>query len=713
VSATGVTATELDAALEEIQSNANTKVNESGGTLTNGYVVSPARLDVKRDTYTNLLSYAASFTPPNGNGQLCFAIDTKSMYQVVDGNLVSVGSGSATSDTVFVLDGTELISNWSTGNNSSFLGGGTISGTFAKETVAPLNGLSSYKYTQAAGSLNDYIASPAQSVANRFKGQDCILSFPFNYNGNNNDIEVVVYNVTNSTVIPTSFFLEGSSSTKVFKGYVTIPTTCSSIRIGFKVAVSNSTKVLNFDDIQLGQTSLYNPQPDYENISLTNGSIAASAIITNFTVSKNTNKGILSYSSGRITALKTCIIDVNYTARSNASGVRDIQLIKNGTTTVASTTMQANSYTAAISYSEQVLVGDYFEFRTDSNGINNASVYCTAAAVSDQILTAPETFSTDTAPLIYAGSGTYTPSTLSNAPIGTFITYTFPANSYTPTQTTTAPTQFASGYADANSNGIRLFAKSYGSLSTAALPARISLQIGKGMKGVTVNGYSATSKTTPFAIDTIATSSNSFGPCITYNELTGILDISVAEMILSTGSTKFVGYDSLGGGAYSSGYFVINASKSPALTGVPLLQPRIAVLTGINAATPVASTYVTRTLTTLNDPTAIVTSLASNQFTLTAGTYSIMASATHHRTNSASSRIRNITDGISAISGIASYASTASVTGFVDNLSGIVTINSTKTFELQSIAESSASASYGIAAGSDYVNAQVTIQKIK
>ena len=61
-------------------------------------------------------------------------------------------------------------SQWVSGNNAAFLGGGTLQGVFASETAAPLNGISSYKYTQAAGSLNDYIVSPVQEVPLRFRG---------------------------------------------------------------------------------------------------------------------------------------------------------------------------------------------------------------------------------------------------------------------------------------------------------------------------------------------------------------------------------------------------------------------------------------------------------------------------------------------------------------------------------------------------------------
>ena len=406
--------------------------------------------------------------------------------------------------------------------------------------------------------------------------------------------------------------------------------------------------------------------------------------------------------------------EVTFTAYGNGTTTNRFDIYKNSTVIMSSDPTAAKD----VSASTTLEAGEYLYLSIPgSTGLSNDAntIYVTISGIglSDQILTAPETFSTDTASLTYANIATYTPSTLANAPVGTYITFTYAGGGNARSQTTglNRPTQTD---ADMNANGILLYTRVFSVGSSSSQPAAIAIQIGKGMKGKTIDLYKSAGKLISGSIDSIHVGTDTQRGLAfqSYDEKTGILYLDAGLNLNGSATTdnKFIFNDNL---TQTSGYLVINASKNPALTGLNVLLPRIAVLTGINAATPVASTYVTRTLNTLNDPTAIVTSLASNQFTLTAGTYSIMASATHHRTNSASSRIRNITDGTSAISGIASYASNASVTGFVDNLSGIVTINSTKTFELQSIAESSASASYGIAAGSDYVNAQVTIQKIK
>lgn len=62
----------------------------SGGNVVGASIQGPARSDVKQDTEANLTTYAATAS----NGQIVFATDSKVMYQIVDGALVPVGSGS-------------------------------------------------------------------------------------------------------------------------------------------------------------------------------------------------------------------------------------------------------------------------------------------------------------------------------------------------------------------------------------------------------------------------------------------------------------------------------------------------------------------------------------------------------------------------------------------------------------------------------------------
>lgn len=65
--------------------------------LSNKGIVSPSRLDVKKDTEANLTTYATTAT----DGQWCFATDTQTMYQVVGNELIPAGSGGGGSSLVW------------------------------------------------------------------------------------------------------------------------------------------------------------------------------------------------------------------------------------------------------------------------------------------------------------------------------------------------------------------------------------------------------------------------------------------------------------------------------------------------------------------------------------------------------------------------------------------------------------------------------------
>lgn len=62
-----------------------------GGAINNASITIPSKLEVKQDTEANLITYAGSVD--GTDGQLVFAVDTKVMYQVIDGELAPVGGG--------------------------------------------------------------------------------------------------------------------------------------------------------------------------------------------------------------------------------------------------------------------------------------------------------------------------------------------------------------------------------------------------------------------------------------------------------------------------------------------------------------------------------------------------------------------------------------------------------------------------------------------
>lgn len=138
---------------------------------------------------------------------------------------------------------------WSTGNNATPLIAGTFNGTFAINSTSPIAGLQDYKYTQAAGSLNDWIASPIQSVPFRSRAKHNAVKMQFVYDGAANDIKLFAYDVTNSVFLDEVLVTAETTST----GIATIPyvsNTCTQIRLVVHVLVENIGAILRFDDLQ-------------------------------------------------------------------------------------------------------------------------------------------------------------------------------------------------------------------------------------------------------------------------------------------------------------------------------------------------------------------------------------------------------------------------------------------------------------------------------
>ena len=207
-----------------------------------------------------------------------------------------------------------------------------------------------------------------------------------------------------------------------------------------------------------------------------------------------------------------------------------------------------------------------------------------------------------------------------------------------------------------------------------------------------------------------------------YDESTGILTIDVGLGLNGTETVKYVGVDNTGI-QYSNGYFTFNASKSPSLVSIPNLQQRVAYLSdvkpsGTAGGTATAGVYQTRTLNTLVDNTGFVASLASNQFTLPAGTYDIYATAPASCCNSHKIKLRNTTDSSDSLMGSVAYFNASSgFYGQTDSvIRGTISISNQKTFEIQHRVETTRNTDGlggGTSFGDNNVFTQVAITKIK
>lgn len=270
-----LTATDVQGALNELQTDVDTRATSadltahtsaSAGvhgvtgdvvgtsdtqTLTNKTVQgadfqTPTRSDVKQDTLANLTVYASTAT----NGQLAFATDTKQLFQVIDNELTPVGEGVGSLD-VFHTERFEQTdaADASTGNNATFLGGGSIVGTLADETASPIKGDRSLKYTQAVGSLNDYAALPAFAVEEKEQNNLASASVYTTYDGNDGDVDFVVYDATNASVVA-RLPLRASTTALKQELIFTVPDTATSLQYGIQTMTENNGAEIVFDEVE-------------------------------------------------------------------------------------------------------------------------------------------------------------------------------------------------------------------------------------------------------------------------------------------------------------------------------------------------------------------------------------------------------------------------------------------------------------------------------
>lgn len=156
----------------------------------------------------------------------------------------------------------------------------------------------------------------------------------------------------------------------------------------------------------------------------------------------------------------------------------------------------------------------------------------------------------------------------------------------------------------------------------------------------------------------------------------------------------------------------------PATTFQPQLVAYIQDAVIANAASPstTAGSWQTRFLTILNDVDNIGISLASNQFTLPAGTYDIDFQSTFYFSGNSIMRLRNITDSITTLVSEFSYQGSG-VVGAPVKASGRVVLTAPKVFQLQYFCDTGAGIGYGgqISAGAaeTYPTSLVKITKIR
>ena len=186
-------------------------------------------------------------TPASGKVTVYAKDDNQLHILNSDGSEVPIGSGGAGGlDTFFTDD-------FSTSLAGDFTKVG--SGTLAIESSSPIN-TKSLKYTQSTGAQS-VLHTAGYTPTLKQKGNTCSIAFWYTYDGDDDDIKLLVKSTDGSasvtTISSSSDLLKKTSTSKKFITTFTIPSDSTKIQWGFEVATVNNTKVLLIDDVEMSQ----------------------------------------------------------------------------------------------------------------------------------------------------------------------------------------------------------------------------------------------------------------------------------------------------------------------------------------------------------------------------------------------------------------------------------------------------------------------------
>lgn len=162
------------------------------------------------------------------------------------------GSGGGGLDTFY----TEIfecgVCCFTSGNNACFDNGGCVVGTLANDTVTPITGCTSLKYTSTACSACDWISSPTIILCDKQVGNKVSLIGYTTYTGDDNDIQIVLFDDTcNVVVSPCCAYIKAGTIPRRFNIQATVPCCAANLKWGFRTITGNACAVLIMDDVEL------------------------------------------------------------------------------------------------------------------------------------------------------------------------------------------------------------------------------------------------------------------------------------------------------------------------------------------------------------------------------------------------------------------------------------------------------------------------------
>ena len=604
---------------------------------------------------------------------------TKGIWQYESGTWkqIATGSGGGGLDVFDTEDFSNLSAVNNSGNNASFLGGGTLSGSFSIESASPLSGTKSGKYTAGAASTNDYIELKTIDLDLKQRSQDIKVRLLADMSGFSNDVTFVIYDKTNLKLLTDSLDIMPASGNRTFYEFsVFVPSNCAQISYGFHMkAGAVNTESFLFDDIEFSTNPFVTKKlldRQYLKMEGSSGHGSTNTKIRKFTsVIVDDNPGnVYTYNNdaangfsitfNRDAEVHISYVDLFNTGTDHGLSINSTQLTTNlisiNTADRLNITSSSGNNAEQLSWSGKVKAGDVIRPHTNGAGDsafpNYVSFEVLAVAESDHIIT--------------------------------------PAKSNT-----------------------NIFSALVDNNGTATLVS----QAGKNEKGE--NAIQSVNRTSQGVVQ-INFTPGFFSeiPSVTANVSQSSSGFAT---VIATSTTSCSIRTTLYTGSHSDYSFDVHIARqgndvkeSSFLAAVPV--QRVAYLKESTTGTFTGGAWRTRALDTISGDTEIV-SLSASQFTLQPGKYKIVASAPAYNVDRHVIRLYNVTDGVQTSLGTSEFTSTTAPE--VYNRSFIydtVELISPKTFEIQHQSQgTNASVGFGVGngyGGADYFTV-VEITKIK
>jgi len=579
-------------------------------------------------------------------------------------------------------------SSFTTGNNNTFENGGTLDGSISNKTSDPLSGLKSLTYTQGSSSVNDWISSNTITLDAEQKGTSLGVSFPYVYDGADDDIKFVVYDVTNSQVLTsTSDLIKATSTPKIFSLGVDTYSSTDQIRYGFQTLSSTNGAILEWDDVEFST----NPYV-FKNIA--------------------NHDGPYSYTPTFV-GLGTCT-SINFFYRRDGKYISVWGQFISGTPTAdvayislpSGLTINTSELPPVSSYPLIVGQGGTDVSSTGGNDFNMLMTGSTTAiGMSLTNNTGSGALSADLGSFFSANGRVF--SVNFKVPVTEWEDTT--EHVITPASESTTTEKYLS--ADSTSGT--------GDMSDLTFTG---LEIGKWYL---ITGQVEYETTGTISL-TFRSASSGSGDVYGKNKLgisgggTVLSTFPVAQMFQATSTTLYVNKDThsagtvYGNSSTSETYLQLTNVTRQFLAAIP--DKKVTYLkhvetAGTHAGGFTAGSYVTRTLNTIEGDTNYV-SLASNQFTLQPGKYKISAVAATYSVTYNQTALYNVTDSTYEIYGTQGNDDVGNDSHLATNIE----ISTPKTYELRHRCTTTIS-TYGLGRaanyGNDEVYAIVTIEKIR